>query len=117
VLGVSLAIRPLGVGFLDSARIFENDFGETPCRDSRVDGILESLNADGGQIDDVVQVSVGDDHRVDGPRINRKPCPVAKSQLLLSLEHPAVDQHPGSLGLNEEAAPRDGTGRTEKVNG
>jgi hypothetical protein len=62
----------------------------------------------------VIDVRVGDHHRVDRPGVDREGRPVPFPQLLEALVEPAVDEHPGGGGVDEELAPRDGAGASEE---
>ena len=66
------------------------------------------------QVAGVVHVRVGQDHGVDGGRVDGQRVPVAPPQLLEPLEQPAVDEHAPVAGLDQVLGAGDGAGGTEE---
>ena len=80
-----------------------------------VDAATEAVSHECGQVAGVIEVRVGDHHRVDALGRHRERGAVALAEHLIALEEPAVDQDPSVRGLDEIAGSRDGVGRTEEA--
>src|SRR5690606_27870937 len=84
---------------------------------SAMDASAKSLLDQGGQVARMVQVGVGQDHRVDRRRFDRKRSPVTVAQLLVALEQAAVDEQAMAVGLDQVARAGDGARGTEELEG
>ena len=63
----------------------------------------------------MVEVGVGQDDRVEVRRVEAERDPVADRLVGAALEHPAIDQDPRPVGLDQELGAGDGRGATEEV--
>ncbi len=112
--------EPLAVGvgrvlLLEMPTVGEDDPAQLLRRRRSEDGAAVALLHQGRQVARVVDVGVGQHHRVDRFGGHGELAPVAKAQRLLTLEQAAVDEHPRPRGVEQEAASGDGPRRAEEA--
>ena len=88
----------LGVLLLQLARIEQHQRGQFDRAAGGVYGAVEALGDDVRDQAAVVQMGVGQDDGIERRRVVGERHPVAHFFVRPTLEHPAVDQHPGLLG-------------------
>src|SRR5439155_25029256 len=90
---VAVTVGMARVFFLDVRRIWQDERAEIARAGRAEDSAAESGADQARQVPAMIQMRVGEDHRVDAPRIDRQRGPVSLAQLLESLKEPAVNQH------------------------
>ena len=115
VLGVTLAVGVVRLLLLEPSRVLEHDLGQLGGRGGAEHRAGEAVAGQGGQVPDVVEVRMGHHDRVDARRIHRERRPVAEPELLVALEHPAVDEDAAVTVLDQEPAAGHGAGGAEEV--
>jgi len=114
MLGVPFFVGPAGLLLLQMAGVREEDpreVGGGPCA---VDRPPETFLYQARQKSNMVNVRMGQQHRIDRVRLNRERIPVLQPVLLGTLKKPAVDQDPVVVAFQEVAASGDGAGGTQK---
>ncbi len=114
VLGRPVAVA-LRVLLLELARVEQHESGELDRAPGGVDGPVEALGHDVGDEAAVIQVRVGQDDGVEARRVVGQWHVVAHHLLRAALEHPAIDEHPGTFGGQQELRSGDGVGRPKEV--
>ena len=89
----------------DLGRIFENEHGDVERRRVADDRARKPLAKHHRQPADVIEVAVGQDHRVDALGGKRKRCQVLGLGVLVALEDAAVDDDRGIADLQVIATP------------
>ena len=108
MLRVALAIRALGVFFLELRGVGEHDARELGRRRRAEDAAAEALRHEPRQVAAVIEVRVREHDRVDRVGADRQRLPVALAQLLQSLKQPAVDEHAMAVGVEQMLRTGDG---------
>ncbi len=90
---VALAIRPLGVLFLDVRGVVEDDPGQFGRRARAEHPAAEALADEPRQVAAVIEVRVGEHHGPNRVGADGEGLPVAFAQELEALEEAAVDEH------------------------
>ncbi|MNJ37272.1 hypothetical protein D3C77_320830 [compost metagenome] len=101
VLAVTVTVCLLGVLLLDMAAVAQDDLRHIPGGGAGQDGPAESILDQFRQVAGVVQVGVGQDHRVNARGLDRERGPVLLAQGLEALEQAAVDQDAATVGLEQ----------------
>jgi len=102
VLRPAAGIRLLGFLRQQLGAVAEHDLGQF-CRVARgVNLAGEALARQRGQVSAVIEMGVGEDHRIDLPGRQRERLPVTPPQLPRPLEQPAVEQDPRPSCLHQE---------------
>jgi hypothetical protein len=114
VLGPAVGVRVPGLLGQQPGAVPQHDLGQLRRVRGGQHPAGEALPHQRGQVAAVVQVGVGQHHRVDEPRLGRERRPVAPPQLPGALEQPAVQQHLAAAGVHQELAPRDGARAAEE---
>ena len=110
VARVAAAVGALGLLLLQAPGVGEHQRAQVLRAGCAENATVEALGHQPRQHPDVVQVGVGEHHRVDGRRRHRRVGPVAEPQLLQALEHAAVDKHPPAVRVDQVARPGDRAG-------
>ena len=110
-------VRPPGVLLLQVGAVAQDDGGQIGGVASADDATAEPLADEPRQVAAMVEVSMGEHHRVQTGGRNREWGPVPTPQRGDALVEACVDQHPPSTSLDEEAAPGDRAGGTEEAEG
>jgi hypothetical protein len=110
VLAVPVPIRLTRVFFLNPARIGKDQPAQLSGAGGAKDWAGEALFHQARDVTHVVEMCVGEHHRVDRRRRNWQVLPVPKSQFLQPLEQPAIEQHRGLPVSQEVFRPRDRAG-------
>ena len=105
VLGEPLAVEVAGVFLLQVGGVEEQDLGQLLRGRRAVDGAPEALLDEARHPPDVVEVGVGEDHRVHTGGRELRLRPVAQAELLLALEHPGVHEEPPPARLEQVLRP------------
>jgi hypothetical protein len=115
VLGKAMPVGKGSVFFLDMARVGQQDLAQVARARCAPDPALEAFAHQQRQVAAVVEVGMGQHHRVDLAGCHRRRHPVAQPQLLVALEQPAVDQQALVLVLDEELGAGHGAGPAEEA--
>lgn len=91
---VAAAVAAFGIGFLDAPGISQHRAQQVGSRGGAPDPPFESLRDQARQQAGMVDMGVGQDHRVDLLRIEGKVLAIQGFQAARSLEQAAIDQHP-----------------------
>ena len=102
---------PLGLGLLDVGRVEQHDLGQVQRGRRRVDGSREPELRKARKQAGVIDVGVGEQHKVDLGRIEGEAGTVLCVFLGAPLMHAAVHQEHGRTRLHEVARTRDLPGR------
>ena len=105
--GEAVLVGVARVLFLQVARVGQEQAQQVAGGLGRVHGALEALASQPRQVAGVVDVGVGEHHRVQGRGLDRQGGPVALAQGLEALEQAAVDQDAGVAGLDQGLAAGD----------
>src|SRR5437016_1384463 len=111
---VAVTVGMARVFFLDVRRIWQDERAEIARARSAEDSAAESGADQARQVPAMIQMRVGEDHRVDAARIDRQRRPVPLAQLLQSLEEPAVDEHAVIADVEQMLGAGDRAGGAEK---
>src|SRR5690606_29137881 len=93
----TLAVGKLGVLFLQPGAVQQDQLGHIPGGPAGIDFALEAVQQQPGQVATVVQVGVGQHHRIDAVRVDRQASPVQLTQVLQPLEQAAIDHDAGVI--------------------
>src|SRR5262249_48155506 len=114
VFRVALTVGVARILFLDVRRVGQDQAAEL-LRGRRAENTApEAVLDEPGQVAAVIQVRVGEDHRVDGARGHRERLPVAGPKLLQALKQAAVHQNPAAGDVEEVLGAGDGAGGAQK---
>ena len=114
VLGPASLVRPSGVLLLQVGAVAQHDRGQVGGVPRADDAAAESFADKSWQVPAVVEVGMGEHHRVQAGGRNGERRPVPASQRGDTLVEAGVDQHAAGAALDEEAAPGDGARGTEE---
>ena len=117
VLGVAFLVGPVGFFLLEVGGVLEEDVGELGGGVGGVDGTLEAVLDEAGEVADVVDVGVGEDDGVDGGGLDGEGVPVLEAVFLGALEEAAIDEDAAAAGFEEVAGAGDGAGGAEEAEG
>jgi hypothetical protein len=115
VLGVALAIRPLGVFFLKMRGIGQDDPRKVGSGGRAEDAALETLRDEPREVASVIEVRVSEDDGRDRIGLDRKGLPVAIAHG--ALEEAAVNEQPLAVQLEQVFGPGDSAGSAEAGQG
>ncbi len=117
LVGVALLPARVALGELlvELARVEQDQGRQLDRSGGRVDRAAVPGLHSSGQQPAVVEVGVGQQHRVELGRVERERDPVADRFVRAALEHAAVDQDPGPLGDEQELRARDRGGAAEEL--
>jgi hypothetical protein len=114
VLGPAVGIGVLGFFRQQPGAIAEHDLGQlgrVPCGEHRAG---ETLAGQRGQVSAVIEMGMGEDHRIDLPGRQRQWLPVTPPQLPSALEQAALQQDPRITSLDQELAAGDHARATQE---
>ena len=114
VLRVAVAIRQARLLFLEVAAVRQHDPQQIGARVGAVRLAGEPLAHQDGQIAAVIDVRMGEQHRVDRARVDGQRLPIAQPKLLVALEQPAIDQDAAGARFDEVFRARDGPGGSQE---
>lgn len=117
VLGVATLDGVLGGHLLEVGGIEHHDLGQLRRGLRAPDGPGEALVDQRGDVGRVVCVGVGEDHHLDGGRVDGELGPVELAQRLLALEHAGVDDDAPAAGLEQVLGSGDGARGTQELEG
>ena len=117
MLGVASLLGVTGFLFLQMAAVGQQQLAQIARGLGAKDPSSEALLDQGRQIACVIQVGMGQQHRVDGRGRDRKIRPVALAQLLVTLEQATIDQNPLAGGLDQVARAGHGASGAEEMQG
>jgi hypothetical protein len=109
-----MTIGELGISFLQKAAIWEEHGTKIAGCRRRVDRAVEAIPDKDGYVSRVIDMGMGEHDRVDRFRLDWQRVPVAKPQLLETLEQTTVNQNRSVRGLNEVFRPGNGSDCTKK---
>ncbi|EMR04092.1 hypothetical protein ADICEAN_00715 [Cesiribacter andamanensis AMV16] len=115
VFGIALLIGPASFFFLQLGAVFQNDAGYLQAGLGAVNGAAKPLGHQAGQVATMVQVAMGEQHRIDGGRIDRKRRPVDQAQLLEPLKQAAVNKDALAQGFDQVFGAGNRFGRSQKM--
>ena len=110
VLRVALLVGVLRVLFLDVGGVAQEQIRQVRRRRCGEDRSLVAQLDEPGQVPRVIDMGVGEDHRIYTLRIEARVLPVAFAELLRALEQPAIDQKLLAQSPKQMARARDGPG-------
>ena len=113
--GKALLLGVAGFLFLQVRAVGQQQLAEFARGLGTQDLAREALLDQGRKIAGVVQMGMGEQHRIDRGRLDGKLRPVALAQLLVALEQAAIDQDALASGLDQVTRTGDGAGGTEKL--
>ncbi len=111
-LPACFALREL---LLEVPGVEKDELGELACAVGRDDWPAEAFVDDVGNQPAVVEMSVGQEDRVERRRVEPERDPVPDGLVRAALEHPAVDEDSRPLGDEQELGAGDGRGAAEEV--
>ena len=100
---------------LELGRVAEHDLGEVDGAVRGMDRSAVALLHELGDAAAVVEMGVGEEERVNGPRLVGERQPVAGDLFRAALEHPAVDEDASVTDGHEELRAGDGTDRPQEL--
>ncbi len=116
---VRMTFLPAGIAlgelFVQLPRVEEDERRKLDRAGRGVDGAGEPGLDEQRKQPAMVQVSVGQEHRIEGGWVIRERDPVADGFVRAALEHAAVDQDARPVRLEQELGTGDGGRATEKV--
>ena len=111
---VAVTVGVARVFFLDVRRVWQDERAEIARAGRAEDSTAESGADQARQVPAMIQMRVGEDHRVDAARIDRQRRPVPLAQLFEALEEPAVDEHAMISEIDQVLGARDRARGAEK---
>lgn len=108
VAGGPTQVGVAGVLLLEVGRVAQEDAGQRRGGRRAPDRSPEPVADQGGEVAAVVDVGVGEQHRLDRGRVHRERRPVQLPEALQALEEAAVDEQPAPAGVDEEPGAGDG---------
>ena len=116
---VRVALLPAGLALgellVELAGVEQDERGQLDRAGGGVDPAAIALLDQQRQQPAMVEVGVGQQDRIELARVERERDPVADRLVRAALEHPAVDEDPRPVGVEQELGPGDGRGATEEV--
>ncbi len=101
VLREAVAVGEFRVLFLQEAAVGQQDPAQLVGQLGRMDAAAKAVLHEQGQVAAVIEMGVGEDHRVDAVRGDGHRRPVALPELLEALKQAAIDQDPAAAGLQQ----------------
>jgi hypothetical protein len=114
VPAAALLVGPAGVFLLQVGTVAQQHIAQVPRGGGRVDRALEALAAECGQVAAVVEVGVGEQHRVELHCGRSERSPVAFAQGFVALEQASIEQEALLAQGQQVARARDGVGGAEE---
>ena len=108
MLREALVVRVVGVFLRVLGAVVENDFGQFGGGGSAINRPPKAVADEPRQIAYVVDMGMGQHHRLHARRIERQRLPILQSQRLEALKQPAIDEHAGLLGCEQILRAGDG---------
>ena len=109
-----VAVQEGCVFFLQVAAVGQQDGAQVAGAPRGMDVAVVAVAGEQGQVAAVVQVGVGENHRIDLVGRQGQWLPVAKAQLLVALEQPAIHQHAFAVVAHQVLRPGHGAGSAQK---
>jgi hypothetical protein len=92
MLGKVMAVGVRRILFLKIAAVGEENPAEVPRRRGGIDLPGETVPDQKGEVAAVIEMGMGEDHRIDLSRRDRQRFPISETELFKSLKESAVDE-------------------------